>query len=457
MSNQEESPSILKALADLREGHHPLAMSILAEMEIMRHVEMHRSVDEIDEAALHDLHKRITDHVVSGVHEVLSTGGHKETRTGPAAQGHMMLPGQVLNPGCALRHGEFALIYGTGGDLRFDRMHRSTLWESGTQVFPAGPCVLEEDGNLVIYDSDGKPIWMTGTWGHPGSKLIVEQEGYAVIERPPGPFIPPIEVWSTDWLLGTVRMYHATGITAMPAETTLTVPQGRKILCGGARQSGGGTSTFLTASFPKDARTWVAKAEKSSPASIDVWAITISDPYDACEVLIFGGSPGSPSDTAAVPGNYVRTGGGAQAGEGSLLVASVPGGSDSWVAVSKTPIAGQTASVTAYAIGIRASDRSIPSIREIFERKMFETKIFANTGASASCPSAEISTIGGYVLVGGGAAVNCLRGESNFLTASYPEGKTWKVASKEHIQSGACTITACAIGARVGSGTLFRP
>jgi hypothetical protein len=50
-------------------------------------------------------------------------------------------------------------------------------------------------------------------------------------------------------------------------------------------------------------------------------------------------------------------------------VASLPGGPDSWVAASKTPIAGERASVTAYAIGIRASDRATTPIREIFERK----------------------------------------------------------------------------------------
>src|SRR5260370_18183867 len=115
MSNQEKSPSILKALGDLQGGHHPLAMSILAEMEIMRQVETHLSqtTDKMDDKALHDLHKGISDDVVSTVHEVVSTGGHKEieTRTGPVAQGSVMLPGQVLNPGDALRSGEFEFIF----------------------------------------------------------------------------------------------------------------------------------------------------------------------------------------------------------------------------------------------------------------------------------------------------------------------------------------------------------
>jgi hypothetical protein len=220
MSNQEESPSILKALADLKKGHHPLAMSILAEMEIMRHVEMHRSLEagEIDTAALHELHKRITDHVVSGVHGILSTGGHKEieTRTGPAAQGRSMLPGEVLNPGSALHNGEFKFTYGQDGGLTLHRFNKAgTYWSSGTQGRGAGVCILEEDGNLVIYDSDDNPIWMTGTWGHPDSQLTITDEGYVVIDRPAqlGLAIHHIPVWSTSRLLGSLRVFHASGPT----------------------------------------------------------------------------------------------------------------------------------------------------------------------------------------------------------------------------------------------------
>jgi hypothetical protein len=216
---------------------------------------------------------------------------------------------------------------------------------------------------------------------------------------------------------------------------------------------------FLTASYPKDARTWVSGAKEhigsSAVGGIEVYLIAICDPDDECDVRVFSEKSGAdpfPHVTATVPGDYILTGGGAQASEGSFLVASFPGGPNSWVAVSKTPIAGNTASVTAYAIGIRASDRAQRSIGEIFGRKMFETITLANEGASATCPSAEISIPSGYVLTGGGAVVNGMG--DNFLQVSLPyQNKKWEVSSKE-LRSGACTITACAIGARVGSGTL---
>jgi hypothetical protein len=469
MSNQEEYRSILKALTELQGNGHPLPLAILAEMEIMRHVEMQRSLaeGEIDDAALHDLHTRIADHVVSGVHGILSTGAHKEMRTGPAAQGRSMLPGEVLNPGSALHNGQFKFTYHQDGDLRLDEIHKNPIyWSSGTQGRGAGVCILEEDGNLVIYDSDDNPIWMTGTWGHPDSQLTIKDDGYVVIERPAqlGLAFHHIPVWSTSWLLGSLRVFHARGSTAPHPETTLTVPEGWKILGGGARVNWSEPGNWLTASFPKDVRTWVAKATEhmqSSPANIDVWVIAIADRDNQCDVRIssqVGAAGLIPSAIATVPGNYVLTGGGAQANwksEGSLLKASYPASPNSWVGVSKNPTGGEPATVTAYAIGIRDSDTAPVFLKAIFEREMFETKVLATTGTSAGRPSAEMSTRGGYVLIGGGAVVNGMG--NNFLTASYPEANTWKAASKEHLESGACTITAYAIGARVGSGTLFRP
>ena len=255
------------------------------------------------------------------------------------------------------------------------------------------------------------------------------------------------------------------------------VPEKYKILGGGAGvhlDVGAWKNHFLTASYPKDARTWVAGAKEltgsSTLTNLRIFPITIYDPDDELDVRIFsekmGGNPIAAA-TATVPEDYVLTGGGAQASEGSFLMASCPGWPKSWMAISKTPTldntvsATSTASVTAYAIGIRASDRAQQSTREIFERKMFETKALGYEGDSASCPSAKISIPPGYVLTGGGALVNVTPLGDNFLQESLIPfdliaANEWQASSKE-LGSGARTIVAFAIGARVGSGTLFRP
>lgn len=468
MSNQKEFPSILKALTDLKKGHGPLAMSILAEMEIMRQVKAHLSQtpDKIDVEALRDLHKKISDEVVSAVHKVVSTGSYKETRTGPVASGNVMLPGQVLNPGNALQNAEFTLTYRQDGALSFDKSNHGNLWKSGTQGSPAGVCLLEEDGNLVIYDPDGNPIWMTGTWGHPGSKLVVQkvgENGYFEIQRPhPNPKSPPIRVWSSHKFLGSVKLLQAPedftpgGVSYDGKDqTTLTVPGGQKILCAGARI---GDLNPLTASFPKDVRTWVLKVKYERPVDLKSWAITIFDPNDELDVQVLSEKSAvgpEPRVTATVPGDYMLTGGGAEAGGGSYLTGSFPGSPNSWVASSKAPPIGAAGYVTAYAIGIRASNKLHGDIREIFEKKMFETRFFSEAVTSGrGRASGEISLPIGYVLVGGGAAV--YSGTQNVLLASYPERNTWKVDAQdmEGLRNTNIPINAYAIGARVGSGTL---
>lgn len=251
---------------------------------------------------------------------------------------------------------------------------------------------------------------------------------------PPPPKLPPINL----------KLFKASGSKADIAEATLTVSPGYKIIGGGARVNWSGFGNLLTASFPKDERTWIAKSKahrQSDPANIDVWAIALHDPNNEWEVDIFSSTSTPsliPSATAAVGSGYVLTGGGAEAHwstEGSLLTASCPQGSVNWTAKSKAHINAESASITSYAIGIRARNGvSGPSM-----------KIFAKDSASAQHPSTEASTDSGYSLVGGGAQVNW-KGQGNLLTASFPDGNKWKVASKDHEDPESCTITAYAIG-----------
>src|SRR5437899_571009 len=58
------------------------------------------------------------------------------------------------------------------------------LWESGTYGKPAGTCVMQNDGNLVIYDPNWKPLWSSKTWGNPGSRLVMQDDGNLVIYKP---------------------------------------------------------------------------------------------------------------------------------------------------------------------------------------------------------------------------------------------------------------------------------
>jgi hypothetical protein len=40
---------------------------------------------------------------------------------------------------------------------------------------------MQGDGNLVLYDVNNSPRWDSGTWGFPGSFLIMQNDGNLVI------------------------------------------------------------------------------------------------------------------------------------------------------------------------------------------------------------------------------------------------------------------------------------
>ena len=40
---------------------------------------------------------------------------------------------------------------------------------------------MQDDGNLVLYDTAGQPLWHTNTWGYPGAYAIFQDDGNFVI------------------------------------------------------------------------------------------------------------------------------------------------------------------------------------------------------------------------------------------------------------------------------------
>lgn len=68
-------------------------------------------------------------------------------------------------------------------------------WASGTAGRGADRCVMERDGNLVLYRGD-RTVWSSGSAGHPGSRLVLQADETAVIYDDTTP------VWATNTSLG---------------------------------------------------------------------------------------------------------------------------------------------------------------------------------------------------------------------------------------------------------------
>lgn len=64
-------------------------------------------------------------------------------------------------------------------------IQRSPIWATGTGG-PAGVCILQHDGNLVIYDQGSQVRWESKTAEYPGSRLVVQDDGNVVIYKPDG-------------------------------------------------------------------------------------------------------------------------------------------------------------------------------------------------------------------------------------------------------------------------------
>ncbi len=75
------------------------------------------------------------------------------------------------------------------------------MWDSQTDRRPAGVCIMQADGNLVIYGPDAQYIWDSATDNNPGSHLLVQDDGNVVIYRPDN-----TAIWATN----TVQLRAAT-------------------------------------------------------------------------------------------------------------------------------------------------------------------------------------------------------------------------------------------------------
>ena len=103
------------------------------------------------------------------------------------ATGDTMNANEVLAPWITSSDGRFTFVYQSDGNLVLYRNGSTdALWASGTNGTSEGLTLMQENGNLVIYDATNLPVFDTGTSGNPGSRLIVQNDGNVVIYSPDG-------------------------------------------------------------------------------------------------------------------------------------------------------------------------------------------------------------------------------------------------------------------------------
>jgi hypothetical protein len=132
----------------------------------------------------------------------------KPVPSGPSATGDTMRPGQVLNPGQSIRSnsGKFTFILQTDGNLvlykNLSTGGQKALWASNTNGKPTQVCIMQGDGNLVLYDVDGNALWSSNTFHDAGARLVMQDDGNAVIYRTNNS-----AAWATNTWMQTVNLH----------------------------------------------------------------------------------------------------------------------------------------------------------------------------------------------------------------------------------------------------------
>jgi hypothetical protein len=70
-------------------------------------------------------------------------------------------------------------LEGTGELVVVDNQSNTETWRSGTTGGQV--CIMQQDGNLVVRNSDSVAIWTTTTSGYPGARLTIDDTGMASI------------------------------------------------------------------------------------------------------------------------------------------------------------------------------------------------------------------------------------------------------------------------------------
>lgn len=105
---------------------------------------------------------------------------------GPLFPRNSMSNGGTLQNGQKLvsKNGKYALSFQANSGLSlFKTENNQFLWSSGTGGSGESRCIMQKDGNLVIYTADGTPVWDSGTFGgcYEGAKLILQDDANLVI------------------------------------------------------------------------------------------------------------------------------------------------------------------------------------------------------------------------------------------------------------------------------------
>lgn len=83
--------------------------------------------------------------------------------------------GDELGLGQSLQNGGYSLTLQNDGNLVLTEPGNE-VWASGTHGQDVQRAVMQEDGNFVLYKSDGKAAWSTQTTGKGADRIVLQPD-----------------------------------------------------------------------------------------------------------------------------------------------------------------------------------------------------------------------------------------------------------------------------------------
>jgi len=102
----------------------------------------------------------------------------------PRYEQDSLKPGQRLYPGQSVYSNNRSLnmtLQPDGNLVIYRTRDQHAVWSSNTQNKPVTECVMQDDGNLVLYDQFKTPHWSSNTHGNQGAEFKLQDDGNGCI------------------------------------------------------------------------------------------------------------------------------------------------------------------------------------------------------------------------------------------------------------------------------------
>lgn len=100
--------------------------------------------------------------------------------------------GDKVKAGGHIAAGGGQLLVQDDGNMVIYNPNGAAVWSSKTQGTGSNLLAMQPDGNLVLYDKNMRPHWRSDTQGHPGAYAYFQEDGNLVVYGPGGDAL-----WST--------------------------------------------------------------------------------------------------------------------------------------------------------------------------------------------------------------------------------------------------------------------